>query len=140
MGSVRDGIRAPSAFRAAGRGLAAAMLWLAAAAAQDTRRPALDATAGYATVPAHDLQAAVPLTVECFAKLDRKQSYNILIAHETKASATHWELFTQPTSGQLSAYLPGRKPDHVHTGLDIVDSRWHYVAMVLEAEIGRAHV
>jgi len=84
-------------------------------------------------VPAQALYGAVPLTVECFVRLEKKQTYNILIAHEGKNSATHWELFTNPGSGQLSAYLPGRKPDHVHTGHDIVDQQWHSVAMVLEA-------
>jgi hypothetical protein len=120
--------------------LVAATLALAAAFAAEVPRGGLDARRGSAVVAPHALYAAVPLTVECFVQLERKQAYNILIAHEVKPSARHWELFTHPTSGQLSAYIPGRKPDHVHTGMDIVDNQWHYVAMVLEADRCRLFV
>jgi hypothetical protein len=118
-------------------------LWLGLAPlalAQADPRGGLDANRSSALVPPQTLYGAVPLTVECFVRLEKKHTYNILIAHESKASATHWELFTQPGGGQLTAYLPGRKPDHLPTGLDIVDQQWHYVALVLEASRGRLFV
>lgn len=136
---TRRGMCGPG--RRGGPAAAAAALALAlalSAPGAEGSREGLDARRGSALVPPHALYASVPLTVECFVRLERKQTYNILIAHEVKASATHWELFTHPVSGHLSAYLPGRKPDHVHTGLDIVDRQWHYVVMVLEA--GRCRI
>ena len=50
---------------------------------------------------------SLPLSVECWAQLDSRQGYNILVANEPKGSATHWELFTMAGSGTLTAYLPG---------------------------------
>jgi len=95
---------------------------------------ALDARRGALLVPGDPAYAAIPLTVECRVKLAGMARYNILVANETKASATHWELFTTPGDGVLHAYVPGRTPDHVHTATPIVDGQWHWVAMVLEEE------
>ncbi|MCY2963403.1 MAG: ThuA domain-containing protein, partial [Planctomycetota bacterium] len=83
---------------------------------------------------------ATPLTVECWARLFQKQSYNILVASELKSSSTHWELFTQPTSGHLTLFSPGMQPDHVATSVDIADGQWHYLAYVREPERVRLYV
>lgn len=73
-----------------------------------------------------------PITVECWAKLDSRDDFNILIANETKDSQSHWELFTRPNSGWLTVYMPGMRPDHVNTEVDICDGQWHYLAMLYE--------
>lgn len=74
-----------------------------------------------------------PLTVECWAKLRSRTNYNILIANESKSSATHWELFTQAGSGRFSAYLPGMTPDNISSPVNLCDDAWHYLAMVYTA-------
>ncbi|OWK46501.1 LamG-like jellyroll fold domain-containing protein [Fimbriiglobus ruber] len=81
-----------------------------------------------------------PITVECKVRPFSKTGYNILVACDTKASAAHWELFTMPGSGHLTAYLPGSTPDHVNTTTDIVDGNWHTVAMQYEASRVRLFV
>lgn len=81
-----------------------------------------------------------PLTVECRAKLDSHSSYNILIASDTKASGAHWELFTTPGSGCLTAYLPGWTPDHVSSSAVIADGRWHHLGMAWDASRVRLFV
>jgi len=101
---------------------------------------ALDARKGPLVAPANAAYATPPLTVECRARLLGTEQYNILIAHETKASGTHWEIFSTPGDGTLHAYLPGRTPDHVHTSWPIADGKWHWVAMVLEPERVRLFV
>lgn len=78
-----------------------------------------------------------PLTVELRATLNGKQRYNILVACDTKASAAHWEIFTMPGSGWLTAYLPGMKPDHVRSAADICDGKPHDIAMTYEANLVR---
>ncbi len=83
----------------------------------------LEGNAGYRTPP---------LTVELWAKLSDATSYNILIAHELKSSGTHWELFSMPGTGRLSAYLPGYQPDHIHSSVSITDDQWHQVSMTFE--------
>jgi Mal s 1 allergenic protein-like/Hydrazine synthase alpha subunit middle domain/Concanavalin A-like lectin/glucanases superfamily/WD40-like Beta Propeller Repeat len=93
---------------------------------------ALDASKGAMVVPANPIYRQLPFTVECRVKLLGKAQYNILVANETKASATHWEIFTTPGDGILHAYVPGRTPDHVHTKTPLVDGAWHWVAMVME--------
>ncbi|HVX15500.1 MAG TPA: TIM barrel protein [Pirellulales bacterium] len=74
-----------------------------------------------------------PLTVECRVKLLSRDNYNILIASDTKASASHWEIFSMAGSGLLTAYLPGMTPDHVRSAGNICDGAWHDVAMLYEA-------
>src|SRR5262249_28916633 len=69
-----------------------------------------------------------PLTVECWAKLQSAAGYNLLVANNFKESNTHWEIYSMNGSGTLSAYLPGRKPDVIDSGVKIVDGRWHYLA------------
>lgn len=93
---------------------------------------ALDAARGAMIIPANAAYSAAPLTVECRVKLFGNELYNILIANETKASATHWEIFTLPGDGTLHAYLPGRTPDHVHSNVPIADGAWHWVAMTMD--------
>ena len=95
---------------------------------------ALDTSKGAILIPEHLAYRRVPLTVECRVKLLGKAQYNILVANETKAAGTHWELFTTPGDGFLHAYVPGRNPDHVHTTVSITDGVWHWVAMVMEEE------
>ncbi|MBA4016533.1 MAG: hypothetical protein C0483_05040 [Pirellula sp.] len=73
-----------------------------------------------------------PLRVEVRAKLRGKSGYNILTACEPKSSPRHWELFTMPNSGALTAYLPGRKPDHVRSSVDVCDGKPHDLAMSYE--------
>ena len=100
----------------------------------------LVASSQTAAVSANALYAERPLTVECWAKLAGARGYNILVANEPKASAAHWEIFTQPTSGWLTAYLPGCRPDHVRSTAKVVDGQWHCVALVLEEQRARLFV
>ena len=81
-----------------------------------------------------------PLVVECVARLTGKRGYNILVACDTKKSAAHWELFTMPGSGHFTAYLPGRKPDHVRSKVDICDGKPHAVGMCLDKDKVRLYV
>lgn len=75
-----------------------------------------------------------PLTVECQTTLTQKAQYNILVANDTKQSGDHWEIFSRAGDGQFTAYLPGRIPDHVHSEVNICDSRSHRVGMILDNE------
>jgi putative heme-binding domain-containing protein len=74
-----------------------------------------------------------PITVEVRAKTTSKNGYNILVASDTKASADHWEIFTEPNSGHLTVYMPGMKPDHVRSQSDVCDGKLHAIAMQYEA-------
>ena len=94
---------------------------------------ALDGRSGGALVKGRDEFRQFPLTIECWTKLDQKDSYNILVAHEQKSSGTHWELFTMP-GGAFTVYVPGFAPDHCRSEAIICDGKWHHVAMVLEAD------
>ena len=66
----------------------------------------------------------LPFTVECRAKLDGKNGFNILVASEMKASATHWELYTMAKSGTLALYMPGRGGNY-DSKIDVCDGKWH---------------
>jgi azurin len=68
--------------------------------------------------------AKLPITVECRAKLDNQQGYNILVASEMKSSATHWELYTHAGRGTLALFMPGRGGDF-DSKVDVCDGQWH---------------
>ena len=93
-----------------------------------------------AEVSAKPIYGQRPLTVECYARLNSRDAYNTLIANERKNSATHWEIFTMPGSGLLTAYLPGCQPDLLQTKVNVADGNWHHLALVLEEQRGRLFV
>lgn len=66
----------------------------------------------------------LPFTVECRARLDGKNGFNILVASEMKASATHWEFYTMAKSGTLALYMPGRGGNY-DSRIDVCDGKWH---------------
>ncbi|MDF1825626.1 MAG: heme-binding domain-containing protein [Verrucomicrobiales bacterium] len=70
-----------------------------------------------------------PITVECRVRLKDSRGFNILVASDTKTSDAHWEIFTTGSSGFLTAYLPGAKPDHIRSRRVITDGDWHSVGM-----------
>ena len=82
----------------------------------------------------------LPLTVECWTKLNGKGSFNILAAQAPKESTTHWEIYTTAGSGTFSAYLPGSTPSVIDSGVNIVDGQWHHVALIREADRARLYV
>lgn len=77
--------------------------------------------------PGHDDHRAAPITVACWVRLNSAEGYNILIASDTKASGQHWELFTAPGTGYLTAYVPGSDPDHLRSTHSVTDGQWHHI-------------
>lgn len=78
------------------------------------------------------IYTVVPITVECFAKLDSKNEFTILVANEPKNSGTHWEVYSYKSSGVFSAYLPAYVPAEIKSTRDITDGKWHHLAMVFD--------
>ncbi|WP_144057381.1 DUF6797 domain-containing protein [Novipirellula maiorica] len=83
--------------------------------------------------PGADAYRNPTITVEVRATMRSHDRYNILVASDSKKSSDHWELFSMSGSGFLTAYLPGKIPDHVHTDSMICDGQPHTVAMIYEA-------
>jgi hypothetical protein len=81
-----------------------------------------------------------PLTVECWARLSGKGGFNVLAANEPKESADHWELYTYTGSGKLSVYLPGYVPSAITSERDVVDGKWHYLALTFDGEAAVLYV
>jgi type 1 glutamine amidotransferase/mono/diheme cytochrome c family protein len=92
----------------------------------------LNVSAASASVKGNAAFRQPPITVECWARLSQKKTYNILVANETKASATHWEMFSVAGSGLFTVYMPGMQPDHVRTNVDICNGEWRHLAMIYE--------
>lgn len=77
----------------------------------------------------------LPFTIECRAKLESKDRYNILVACNPKSASTHWELYTHAGRGSLALYLPGRGGDY-DSGVNLCDGEWHnLVASVSEEKV-----
>ncbi|MBI4603684.1 MAG: ThuA domain-containing protein [Planctomycetes bacterium] len=93
---------------------------------------ALDARAGGVVLPGKPELRSPPLGVECWARLESREGFNILVASEEKASPTHWELYTYAGTGALSFYIPGFEPAEVKSAADVCDGAWHRVACAFE--------
>jgi type 1 glutamine amidotransferase len=100
---------------------------------------ALDAREANASAPSTAVYAAPPLTVECWAKLNGKQGFNVLVSNHPKTSGDHWEIYAYAGSGAFSAFLPGYGGE-VKSTKDITDGQWHYLAMVLQSDRVRLYV
>jgi sugar phosphate isomerase/epimerase len=80
-----------------------------------------------------------PITVECWAKLNSRQGFNVLIASDPKTSSEHWELYSYAGSGAFSVYQPGRGGEF-KSEVNICDAKWHHLAAVLEPQRVRLFV
>ncbi len=81
-----------------------------------------------------------PLSILCRAQLSTAEPYNILVAHHTKTSGHHWELFTQAGNGRLAIYMPGYEPNLVSGPTNVCDGRLHNFACVLQEDRVRLFV
>ena len=82
---------------------------------------------------------ALPITIECRAKLNSARGFNILAASDPKKSAEHWELYSFSGTGLFSVYQPGRGGS-ISADVNICDGQWHALAAVLEANRTRLYV
>lgn len=81
-----------------------------------------------------------PLRVECRARLESSDRFNVLVLHKNKDSRHHWEIYSYAGSGEFSAYLPGYTPDEIKSGHVITDGKWHDLAMEFTGERVRLFV
>jgi len=93
----------------------------------------------YAVAERNPIYFVFPMTVECRAKIaaavgaaGAKSAPTILIANEQRHSQTHWELYAQKDTGVFAASMPGWDAKEVASGRDIVDGKWHHLAMVFD--------
>jgi hypothetical protein len=75
-----------------------------------------------------------PLTVECWAKLQSKRDFNVLVAHDDKASCDHWELYTYRGSGRLAVFMPGYNPSEIVSKIPVCDNLWHHLAFTFDGK------
>ncbi len=95
---------------------------------------ALDTRGRPVALDGEDRYRTPPLTVECWAKLDSKSSFNVLVSCDPKESARHWELYSYTGTGNLSVYLPGYEPSEIVSDQNICDGKWHHVAFTFDGK------
>jgi len=83
----------------------------------------------WAEAVARDEYDVPPLTVECWAKVDSAERFNVLVLNRNKDSANHWELYTQGGTGYFAAYVPGCSPQELVSTRSVADGSWHHLAM-----------
>jgi type 1 glutamine amidotransferase len=101
---------------------------------------ALDARVIPASIEPDDRYRKPPFTVECWAKLFSKTSFNVLVSTEPKSSGQHWEVYTYAGQGDFSAYLPGTLQGEIRSGVDVCDGKWHHLAMTHDGKTVRLFV
>lgn len=80
-----------------------------------------------------------PITVECRARLDNADNFNILVACDPKSSSEHWELYTMKGSGAFAVWQPGRE-GNVLSPTKICDGQWHHLAAYLGQDVVKLYV
>jgi Concanavalin A-like lectin/glucanases superfamily len=75
-----------------------------------------------------------PLTIECWAKLESKRGFNVLVSSDPKTSSRHWEIYSYAGTGRFSAFLPGYEPSEIISTKSICDRAWHHVAMTFDGK------
>lgn len=95
---------------------------------------ALNARATPTSVEGAERFRKPPFTVECWAKLNGKEHFNVLVSSDPKNSGRHWEIYGYAGSGAFSAYLPGYEPAEVQSKTPIVDGKWHYLAVTFDGK------
>ena len=101
---------------------------------------ALDAGEFSATVDRNAAFVALPLTVECWAKVAAKTGFNVFVSNDPKTSGNHWELYSFAETGVLSVYMPGFEGGNIKSDRDVCDGRWHYLAMRFDGKTVRLFV
>ncbi|MDX9975254.1 MAG: LamG-like jellyroll fold domain-containing protein [FCB group bacterium] len=119
--------------------------WLAGQAAEpQTQNPgfggAFFAKGSAVAVAGCPALGQVPLTVRVRVKSEASGWFNILVAHEPKASPGHWELYTYRGDGTLAFHMPGNRPSEIRTPTRVTDGQWHDVAAVLTRDRVRLYV
>jgi type 1 glutamine amidotransferase len=95
---------------------------------------ALDAAATPLAFAGDERYRTPPLTVECWARLNSRRGFNVLVSSDPKSSARHWEVYSYAGSGAFSAYLPGYAPAEVVSKTNICDGKWHFLAMTFDGK------
>jgi hypothetical protein len=81
-----------------------------------------------------------PLTVECWARLDSRHDFNVLVSCDPKDSSRHWEIYSYRRSGAFAVYLPGNDPAEIVSKKNICDGKWHYLALTHDGTVVRLFV
>ncbi|MSR53827.1 MAG: hypothetical protein EXS09_11130 [Gemmataceae bacterium] len=90
---------------------------------------ALDVRVLPASIEQDERFRRTPFTIECWAKLNSKTGFNVIVSCEPKSSSQHWEIYSYAASGVFSAYLPGTVQGEIKSNVDICDNKWHHLAM-----------
>lgn len=91
---------------------------------------ALDARAAPAVLEGSARFGQTPFTVECWVKLSSKAKANVLLANDSPASSSHWQLYTAAESGELRANFAATQPSEIQSKTNICDGDWHFLALV----------
>jgi hypothetical protein len=81
-----------------------------------------------------------PLTIECWARLNSKRAFNVLVSSDPKSSSRHWEIYSYAGRGVFSAYLPGHEPSEILSKKNICDGKWYHLAMTFDGKVVRLYV
>ncbi len=75
-----------------------------------------------------------PLTVELWCKLpgEKMQRFHLLAANAPGRPAAHWEIYSTPLQGHLTATISAVEPRQIESFVRITDDQWHHVALTCD--------
>src|SRR5262245_3164730 len=83
-----------------------------------------------------------PLTVELWCKLpsEKMQRFQLLAANAPGRPAAHWEIYSTPLQGHLTATLSAVEPRQIETFVRITDDQWHHVALTCDGRFAALYL
>ncbi len=90
----------------------------------------------FAAAEGNPVYFVTPMTVELWAKIEALEGRAVdvvLISNEPTHSNTHWEMRAK-SGGGLVASFSGYEPKEVAGDVNIVDGKWHYLAMIFDGK------
>lgn len=90
----------------------------------------ISSTNRYVVIPLGQTMSKLPVTYQCWVKLNTINDYNIILSTGPKASQFHWEIYTTPTNGAIGIYIP--QAGDFRSGVPLKIGEWHFIALRFE--------
>ncbi|MGB9623478.1 MAG: LamG-like jellyroll fold domain-containing protein, partial [Phycisphaerae bacterium] len=129
-----------------------AMLWAASAASAAAAPTLVEGRfgrgfspvaehAGWAEAPYRVEYGKLPITFECWVRVDETTTDTVIASFgSTAENGHHWAIICHAGPGEIGLQAAALTPETFRSRITIGDGKWHYVAMLLEERRARVIV
>lgn len=84
----------------------------------------------YLSIPLQKTMLQLPITLQCWIKINSTVNYNIIMAVGLKSNPAHWEIYTTPSDGYLEVYIP--QAGTFRSTSMLKPDQWYFLALRFE--------